>query len=99
MVFRVFLPRSTDSAPIPPPKNSCPTGVTIATSARLTVKALLSYLAMLEGPGVHFVNKWNDALLKSHYVLHQKIGSPRQDLRGNHRLLKGFLMSTKASAW
>lgn len=32
----------------------------------------LSHLAMLEGPGVHFVNKQDYAPLKSHYVPRQK---------------------------
>lgn len=36
---------------------------------------------MFEGPGVHFVNKWDNAPLKSHYVPGQKkIDIPRRDL-------------------
>lgn len=64
----------------------------MATSPRLMGEGLtLSYLAMLEGPGVHFDNKQDCAPLKSHYVpCQKKRGIPRQDLTAQSKAANVF---------
>lgn len=50
----------------------------------------LSYLAMLEGPGVHFVHKWDCVPLNSCYVPRQKKGKRRQDSTAQSKAITLF---------
>lgn len=63
----------SEAAPSPPPAKFMSDRSYYSNQSQTHSEGLtLAYLAMLEGPGVHLVNKWDYASLKSYYVPCQK---------------------------